>query len=216
MKKVISFVVFGDNPIYLFGAIQNEKSVSIIYPGWESWFYCAENLNKDILTKLNVYANKIILCKDEGFITTKNRFLPISEPDVEVMIVRDCDSRLSTRELYAVGEWLNSDKNFHIMRDHPNHSKPILAGMFGARNPILSNIKELINSFTWNNYYGVDEDFLTGIVFPIIQNDIFVHDAFYGRKFPTERINDEFVGSIFDGNDNRLWQQYHDQVKGNK
>jgi hypothetical protein len=215
MKKVISFVVFGDNPIYLYGAINNAKLVPIIYPDWESWFYCAENLNKDILNKLKNYATKIIICNDEGFITTKNRFLPISEPDVGIMLVRDCDSRLSIREFYAVQEWLNSDKNFHVMRDHPNHSKPILAGMFGVRKPLLNNIRELINSFTWNSYYGVDEDFLTEIIFPIVQNDIFTHDAFYDKKFPTERINNEFVGSIFDESDNRICLNFYDQVKGN-
>ena len=38
------------------------------------------------------------------------------------MLSRDCDSRLNKREKLAVDELLKSDKNFHIMRDHPWHN----------------------------------------------------------------------------------------------
>lgn len=34
---------------------------------------------------------------------------------------RDSDSAITSREEEAVGEWLASNKSFHIMRDHPAH-----------------------------------------------------------------------------------------------
>ena len=42
------------------------------------------------------------------------RFLPAGEQDVYAMISRDVESRLSYREKYAVDEWMESDKMFHV------------------------------------------------------------------------------------------------------
>ena len=58
----------------------------------------------------------------------------------DIVLSRDTDSRLNKREKAAVDEWLNSDKDFHIMRDHPYHATEILGGMWGCRNGILHGI----------------------------------------------------------------------------
>jgi len=36
------------------------------------------------------------------------------------MMSRDLDSSIIDREAKAVEEWLQSDKDFHFMRDHPS------------------------------------------------------------------------------------------------
>ncbi len=41
--------------------------------------------------------------------------------------------RISSREVAAVSDWLNSTLPFHVMRDHPDHGAEILGGMWGAR-----------------------------------------------------------------------------------
>ena len=61
------------------------------------------------------------------------RFLPVLDPSVDVMVSRDLDSRLTTREQAAVEEWLNTGLAFHVMRDNPQHGTEILGGMWGAR-----------------------------------------------------------------------------------
>ena len=44
------------------------------------------------------------------------------DPSVEVMVSRDLDSRISSREQAVVEEWLDqSNLPFHIIRDHPGH-----------------------------------------------------------------------------------------------
>jgi len=139
------------------------------------------------------------------------RFLASADPDVNIMLSRDCDSRLSKREVYAVNEWLNSDKDFHIMRDHPFHRVPILGGMWGCRNGILRkiNISELINKWGRYNYKGCDQDFLKDIIYPLVKDKSFEHSEFNIKfdneikPFPTKRENFEFVGDVFDENDNR-------------
>ena len=54
------------------------------------------------------------------------RFLPLSDPLVDVVLSRDLDSALNEREAAAVEEWLQSGANFHLMRDHPKHGTEIL------------------------------------------------------------------------------------------
>ena len=61
------------------------------------------------------------------------RFLPLVDPQVSVMVSRDLDSRLTTREQAAVEDWLNTGLAFHVMRDNPQHGTEILGGMWGAR-----------------------------------------------------------------------------------
>ena len=65
------------------------------------------------------------------------RFLPASDPSVDIMISRDTDSRLNSRESVAVTQWLEMGNRFHIMRDHPHHGTQILGGMWGVRGDIL-------------------------------------------------------------------------------
>ena len=48
-------------------------------------------------------------------------------------LFRDLDSRPSHREMEAVSEWLLSKHVLHVMRDHPGHDMPILAGMWGMK-----------------------------------------------------------------------------------
>ena len=44
------------------------------------------------------------------------------DPSVSVMVSRDLDSRISSREQAVVEEWLGqSNLPFHIIRDHPGH-----------------------------------------------------------------------------------------------
>jgi hypothetical protein len=50
-----------------------------------------------------------------------------------VALFRDLDSRPSLREVEAVKEWLQSKHVFHVMRDHPGHDMPMLAGMWGVK-----------------------------------------------------------------------------------
>jgi hypothetical protein len=124
------------------------------------------------------------------------------------MLSRDTDSRLSNREKLAVDEWLESDKDFHIMRDHPYHNTEILGGMWGVRNGLLKNIKELIEDYTKGDFWQVDQNFLKEKIHPLVITNSFVHDSYLkynsnSKQFPSKRINKEFVGDVFDENENR-------------
>ena len=66
------------------------------------------------------------------------RFMVIDDPDVDVFIVRDADSRLTPRDAAVVADWLGQKPEtsaiLHCIRDHPAHSDSYInGGLWGAR-----------------------------------------------------------------------------------
>lgn len=222
MKNVVSYSLWGDKPIYWIGALKNIELVGEYLPGWFCRFYIDKNCHQDLIDTIKGDNVEVILVDPIG--SNDNRFshhgmfwrFEASEDiDVNVFLSRDCDSRISEREVRAINEWLLSDKDFHIMRDHPYHSVPILGGMWGCRNGIMRKIglKSLINDWCNNERSsyscGIDQDFLREVIYNMIKDISMEHSEFnlkFGgniRQFPTIRTNYEFVGDVFDENNNR-------------
>jgi protein O-GlcNAc transferase len=225
MKKIISFSLWGTNPIYTVGAIENAILAKKHYPGWICRYYLADSVKKDIINLLSIMDNVEIIQMGPGktIDPTFNgpsadrtwdaamywRFYPASESDCEVMISRDTDSRLNSREAAAVKEWLESGKAFHIMRDHPAHGTEILGGMWGVKCNVLANMKDMIHK----SDLEVDQNFLRNEIYPLVKNDCCVHDEFFEKKpFPTKRKPGLFIGQAFDENNNKLYPEHGDQV----
>ena len=215
MKKIISFSLWGENPIYNAGAIRNAELAKEIYPDWTCRYYLGKSAPITTIQELSKFDNtEIFVMKEPGDWTGMFwRFYPASELDVDVMISRDADSRLDLREKAAVDEWLKSDKDFHIMRDHPQHATQILGGMWGARNKILTHMTQMIKSYVKGNFWQVDQNFLRERVYPQIRNKTLVHDEYFERKpFPTKREPNRFVGQAFDENDEMLHPEHAEML----
>jgi len=199
-KKIISFCLWGNDPKYTIGAIKNAERAKQIYPEWDVWMYVADDVPDDIIKELE-HNDCVIINMGEG--NWKGmfwRFLPGCDPDV-TFISRDTDSRLSMREKYAVDEWIASDKDFHIMRDHPYHKTEILGGMWGARNGIVKDIDTWMSEYEKGDFWQVDQNFLKEIVYPKIKDNCVVHDPFFENKpFPNGKDwnQNSFVGCVFD------------------
>ena len=221
MKKVVSFSLWGDNPMYTHGAVLNARLVNTIYPGWISRFYVGSCVPSNIVTELKYADNtEVVEMGVEGnFLSSFWRFSAASDPHVSVMLSRDTDSRVSERESLAVNEWLNSDKDFHIMRDHPYHEMPIMGGMWGARNGVVADIEDMMNELHGTDSYGVDQSFLAEHIYPRVKGSALVHDDYYGiyhrrcvddtvKRFPEERKVLDFVGQQFDEYSKPLHEEY--------
>jgi len=142
------------------------------------------------------------------------RFFPTLDPQVDVFISRDLDSRPSARELAALEEWLASEFILHIMRDHPGHGKTFLGGLWGSKleNKLMRQlwtgqwIKMLEDPLAYSDrsLKGPDEKLLDHYVWPWAQFLTLSHDSFYCDRFPntvgfpTQRLNESnnFVGAI--------------------
>lgn len=204
MTKVIAFSLWGKNPKYTIGAIRNAELSKDIYPGWICRFYTGDDVSEDIENQL--LDNGAEVCRMDGSDWNGMFWRFFAADSSHIMISRDTDSRLGLREKAAVDEWLASDKDFHIMRDHPYHQTEILGGMWGVRGGLLSGIKDMIanyNTREYNNKYQVDQNFLREIIYPLIKDKSMVHDEYFQKMpFPTQRKNaQDFVGQVYDENE---------------
>ena len=191
MKKIISFCIWSSSKCYLETSLKNISLRRDHFPGWRLIFY----IGKDVDPRLIDSIRKDEYCE---FIDMSNhphdakhslwRFNSFFSEDI--VISRDCDSLLIPRDFFCVNEWLKSDKDFHIIRDHPKHTDKILAGMFGCRNGAFNKHKEIMLDFLKQTLdWGCDQYFLNKYIYPDIIHDSFIHsnntldsDLGYGVK----------------------------------
>ena len=214
MKKIISFSLWGNSSRYTGGAVRNAELAMDVYPEWICRYYVGKDVPMNSIEELMKFENTEIYIMNESGGTALGtfwRFYAASDLDVDVMISRDVDSRLTVREKSAVDEWIASDKDFHIMRDNQYHNVPILAGMWGARNGLLLDMVEDIAKYSKGDVWQVDQNFLRDVIYPCVRENVFVHDEFFGdifgesaHPFEFERDENHFVGQAYDGDDKIL------------
>jgi hypothetical protein len=206
--RVIGFSLWDQAARYTTGAVRNAELARELYPGWVCRFYVGTSVPRTVVDRLAAIPNvELVGMRDPGdWRALLWRFLPATDERVDVLVARDTDSRLSLRERAAVDDWLASDRDFHIMRDHPDPGPDagtaIAGGLWGVRRGLLWNMRELIARYQPGNRPHVDREFLRVIVHPLVRDRALVHDERHGgRPFPTVRRGDAFVGQRFDEHD---------------
>ena len=216
MKDVIAYSLWGDKPMYWKGALRNIEQAAKYFPGWICRFYIDRESDPALIDSIKGENVEVVLVDSAECNGMFWRFWASADDDTDTFLSRDCDSRLTAREVKAINEWLASDKDFHIMRDHPYHTTQILGGMWGSRNGYMAKIglREMIKEWSsirngYQGAFGIDQDFLAAKIYPIVAKDAMEHSEFgisFGnevRKFPSTRIDYEFIGDTFDENDER-------------
>ena len=202
MKKIISYSLWGNNPKYTEGAINRVKEAKQLLPDYICRFYLYDSVPLQIRNELIKLKSEVIDITGKGDWTGMFlRFYPASENDIDIMLSRDCDSEITIREVEAIRQFEQSDKSFHIMRDHPWHNIEILGGMWGSKKGSINNIKQLINNWKQEDRWQTDQEFLKYIIYPLIKNNCMSHDEFFNYEshklnFPTKRIYDEFCCNV--------------------
>lgn len=199
-RKIVSFSLWGKNPKYTVGAIKNAELAKKFYPEWRARFYCGSDVDIDTIHELKNRDAQVYVMKDVGSWNGMFwRFLPPTEKENIAFISRDCDSRISQREVDAVNAWLEEPEIFHVMRDHPYHAVPMLGGMWGCKG-YLAWLKSEMENFDKTDRWQTDQDFLKAVVWPRV-GSVLEHDEFFRKnEFPTKRKGLEFVGEAFDEN----------------
>lgn len=214
MKKVISFSLYGNDPIYTIGSIRNAEIKNKIMKDWDIWVYYDNTVNLEILTKLKNL--NVTLIKSDLDIAFGRlwRFLPSLDNNVDYFISRDTDSRLSMRDVVATNEWIDSGKNFHIIREHPlGHRWFMNAGMWGCKKNTIKDIDKLIINYfnTCGKKYDkfFDQYFLENIIYPFTKNNAMIHDEFCNIEIDSTNIKRDralddfaFIGESIDEYDN--------------
>lgn len=197
--KVFSFCLYGTDRNYYDGLLENIKIIKQYYPDYEIFVYkgiCPDGWD---LEDVNV-----IYTKRNGAINALYRYLPLEFADVG--FVRDSDSRITERDRWCIDEFLKSEFNYHIIRDHVWHMSKIMAGTFGWKKPlnVTFNLENDVG-------YGHDEHVLGDVVYPKIMKEALVHTntfAFHGetsRRILHKPVDKhDFVGNVMWNNKYRF------------
>ena len=181
-KNIISFSLWGDDPVYTHGAIVNAQIAPHVYTGWRCRFYCDDSVPEAVLDELRRLGSEVHIVRDPKLLPLKPlwRFLVSDDETVERFVCRDADSRLNTQEAVAVDDWIRSGAPFHVMRDHVYHMEVILAGMWGGVTRVLPDIRALADvAMSYNRNKWNDQEFLRDVVWPLVRDHAKVHDSIF-------------------------------------
>lgn len=203
--KIISVSLWGDNPRYNQGAIENANIAKSLFPEWRYRVYVGSTVPLKYKHQLSCFDNVDIVDIDE----TKNgygmfwRFRPMFESDDMIMLCRDSDTRLLEREKKCVDEWLESGKKFSIIRDHPRHFDfPIIGTMWGMKGILQTDKLNTMKEYEKTFQYVIDQLWLANEIWPIAQKDCMIHELYNDSWFAKTRKQEDsiFVGQGYDEN----------------
>ena len=190
-RNVIAFSLWGEQPAYVHGAIENARLATHLYYGWSTRIYHDDSVPADAIQTLQRAGAQTVRIADPALQAIKPmwRFMAANDPEVDWFLCRDADSRLNAQELLAVQAWLHSGQPFHIMRDHIFHMELILAGMWGGAAGVLPNIRQqLLHMPHYFNNAFADQAYLKNEIWPLIRDHSLTHDSEYhfyrGHDFP--------------------------------
>jgi hypothetical protein len=181
MKKNVSFSLFAHDMKYYIGAEENCALFEKMLPEWEiSIFY---HPNFSIIEKIDELRNLKCNLIDVSTIDiniNKNimdhpipyfwRFFSFFNEGFNIS--RDLDSRLTDREVEYIKRWVEGDKSYFVIRDHPWHSQ-YPAGLFGIKGH-QNNFKSFCEKFINENdlLWGHDQIILDQFMKDIPNSDI--------------------------------------------
>jgi hypothetical protein len=184
-KRIISYSLYGNNQRYTLPLLENSKIVLDLYPGWIIYVYHDDSVSNEFIELLNlngVFTINIEKCNYGSLPPKMWRFLPVKDNDVDCVIFRDADSALTSRESDLVIKWIESEKDVHIIRDHPLHIAPILAGMFGLKRnsfKILSKLLDEAKPKIKQRPIDYDQVFLADYLYPKVVDLALIHVSFF-------------------------------------
>lgn len=242
MVKVISFSLWGNIKTYNIGCIKNVIIAKHLFPDWEVWvYYNTQTTPGCVIEWLRQQSNTRLYPINDGNVanTFKTngqqgsiwRLYPLDKtlhPNVEVVISRDTDSRLSYYEFIEIEEWLKdkseNDVGILSMIDGYERTKGkiVRAGTCGFKlnKETTINIAQLLKSVFHDKSkldFYCDET--------LLQHIITKHDLLKTVKFIPRGVKDkignpktcelftDYVGEVLDENNNkvdknrnRVWQ----------
>jgi hypothetical protein len=237
MKGLITFTLFGDIPLYNIGALRNVQIWNESPFDVTCRFYVGKSVPEGVKLDLKRLGAQIVeVDAPEDQEACFWRFDAFQEVGYEYYMSRDVDSRPYEREFQAIREWLGSDKQFHIIRDHPFHGVPILAGLFGVKSGMRFGVAQQLpakipsdfyltvnkvwyaDNFISNDFYQIDQWWLRINCYPYLHNEIIAHDEFFGferkvyRSLLPPREGNMFCGEGFTEDDEPRHPEHRDML----
>lgn len=211
MYKVFSFSLFGPLEKYSRGLMINIHMIQNYFPDWHIHVWLGNGVLEETIKQLAGISNLTVFpTNEDGFINASYRFFSIDDDNVEVMIVRDADSRVNERDRACIEDFVTSQNMFHIIRDHPNHHHLIMAGMWGIKQGLLQRkmsdiFQEWKNRNNVNDFWS-DTNFLKSI-YTIGVYHAMIHDDLHHvepaekctpHRVPLDERKLHFIGQVYE------------------
>ena len=130
-KNIFSFCLYGHQKKYCEGLLENIQIIEKDFPDFEIWIYLGLDVPQEYINKYRKF-NKIKVINVSDSLKC-SRFFAIDNEECNIMICRDADSRIHSRDIWCIKEFINSTKKCHIIRDHYWHKDKISAGMWAVK-----------------------------------------------------------------------------------
>jgi len=175
--------------------LKNIQQITTLFPEYEIWIYCGNDVPESYINQYTSYPNvKLIHCPFTGGRLMVYRFFCIDDPDVEVMITRDADSRFEKRDSWCISNFINGTHTLFTIRDHPWHGHAMMGGLSGFKKidgmTMQAWYAEYIQTLTetQKDAYYCDQLFLEKYVYFRYKNEPGVFVAHTIRRFYDEVV----------------------------
>jgi hypothetical protein len=193
MVSAFSFCIYNAyNPLYYTGLLENIELIQKHFPEFYTYVYIGNDVPDSFVIELRVRRHVILRFTHEtGPRNMIHRFFAIDEPEVDVMVVRDADSRIHWKDRWAIREFLNTpDAKVHIIRDNLQHTTAIMGGLWGMRTIADMTLRTLYDthrvSGARGHGMGLDQDFLIDCVYPRVTSVMMIHSSQIWKYRPFE------------------------------
>ena len=215
---VVALALHGGSHDATFGALRYAQLVPVYLKDWRVRVYLEDPATDTIYLPVpNYMMRKMEMMGIEAVFVNKSisdhmppdmwPFLIADDSGVVRFMVRDARMRPSEREFSALRQWLASNRPFHCIRDHPRHSTlPITPTLTAGHSKQLRAILqrpwiEMMSKFK------SDIHFTNKGLWPLLKQHTLCHDSVSchnwtsSEAFPELRNENEFVGRMYDEND---------------
>ena len=185
----LSFCLYNPyNPYYYVGLLENIAIAQRDFPGWAIYVYIGNDVDLDFQEKLLELGCRLRQTGEIGDVNMVYRFFAIDEPDIDLMVVRDIDSRVHWKDQWAIRQFVSSPARLHIIRDNRVHTVPILGGLWAMRKSSES-IRDIYrsNPHGFQINLGHDQNFLANqIYFRFSRSEMLIHSSISWKFHPDE------------------------------
>ena len=210
MVNAFSFCLYGPpNPRYYPGMLENVYLAGKYFPTWKVYVYYGPDVAESMINHLR--ACSTVVLRPTEITGPKNmihRFFAIDEPDVELMMVRDADSRIHWKDRWAIREFVASHCIAHTIRDNVEHTARMMGGLWGLKKAAGIRVQQEYEAYVEDPSLGHrnahDQNFLADVIYPKVLPRLLVHHSnahvfqgeIYAVRFPFEWSNDTYCGRI--------------------
>lgn len=208
MRKIVSYALFGSEPIYYQGLDTLVLAHHAIFKGFELRIHHDSSTKAmpqfSFLQRLHDAGKLTLVHFEENKALTRSmmwRFLPLFEPGLDYLFTRDIDSLPLVRDRAMAEEFIETGLVSHNICDYFGHlwwNVPLMGGCMGFKvAPLLellgvSNFEELMrfsgHDDNWFIPYGNDEVFLTEKVWPLVKGKACLHLTKDQRDCPDAKV----------------------------